>query len=74
MPLARRLQAEHVDDLVEKLDQLHLVAVQAQHAVLDLGDIEQAVDEARQVLGAAADHAHGIVRSGPAVPRSISCA
>ena len=39
-----------------------LVAVQAQDAVLDLGDVEDAVDEIREVLGAAPDDADGVVR------------
>ena len=59
--LGRRLQPEHVDDLVEEFDQRHLVAIQPQDAVLDLGDVEDAVDEVGKVLGAAADHADGIV-------------
>ena len=42
--------------------QRHLVAIQAQHAVLDLGDVEDAVDEIGEVLGAAADHADRVVR------------
>ncbi len=58
--LGRRLQPEHVDDLVEEFDQRDPVPVQAQHSVLDLGDVEDPVDEIGQMLGAAADHADGI--------------
>ena len=42
--------------------ELHVVAVEPQQAVLDLRDVEQAVDEARHVLGAAPDHADRVVR------------
>ncbi len=50
------LQAEHVDELIEELAQAHLVAVEVEASGFDLGNVEQAVDQARQVLRVAADH------------------
>ena len=50
------LQAEHVDELIEEFTQTHLVAVEVETSGFDLGNIEQAVDEARQILRVAADH------------------
>ncbi len=54
--LAAGLQPEHVDELIEELAQPHFVAVEMEAAGFDLGDVEQAVDQAGQVFGVAADH------------------
>ena len=51
------LRAEHVDDLVEEILDVDLVAIDLQPAGLDLGDVEQPVDQAGEMLGAAADDA-----------------
>ena len=56
----RGLQAEHIDQLVEEFRQPHFVAIQAQQAVFDPGDIEKAVDEVGKVLGAAPDDTRGV--------------
>ncbi len=61
-PLGGGLQAEHVDDLVEEFGERDLVAVQTQDAVFDFRDVEDAVDEVGEMLGAAPDHADGVVR------------
>ena len=66
------LQAEHADELVEEFAQADLVARQIEPAGLDLGDVEHAVDQARQVVGAAADHADLVARLGAAGSRSCS--
>ena len=65
------LQAEHADQLIEEFAQANLVARQIEPAGLDLGNIENAVDQPRQMVGAAADHAHLVARLGDA--GSISC-
>ncbi len=67
--LGRRLQPEHVDQLIQELDQLHLVAVEPQQAVLDARNVQQPVDEVRQMLGAAADDPYGVLgrRAGVAL-------
>ena len=49
------LRAEHLDDVGEELVEMDLVALELQPAGLDLGDFEQAVDEAGEMLGAAPD-------------------
>ena len=56
------LQAEHADQLIEKLAEADFVARQIQPAGLDLGDVENAVDQPGQMVGAAADHPHLIAR------------
>ena len=56
------LQAEHADQLVEELAEANLVARQIQPAGLDLGDVEHAVDQAGQMIGAAADDADLVAR------------
>ena len=56
------LDAEHADQLVEEFAQPNLVARQIQPARLDLGNVENAVDQPRQMVGAAADHAHLVAR------------
>ena len=53
--LGRSLQPEHVDDLVEEIRCLDLVAVEMKAAGFDLGNVQQPVDQAGQVFGAAAD-------------------
>ena len=58
------LQAEHADELIEEFAQANLVARQIQPAGLDLRDIENAVDQPGQMIGAAADHAHLVARLG----------
>ncbi len=75
MPLLCSLQPEHVLELVQQpRSTMHAIAVQAQHAALDARDVEQAVDQAGQVLGAAADDAHRIARTVRTRARSSSCA
>ena len=54
-PLGFRLQPEHVDQLVEEIVDVDRVGIDLQPPGLDLGDIEQSVDQPRQVLGAAPD-------------------
>src|SRR5579883_837839 len=44
-PLGRGLQAEHADQLIEEIGQPHLVARQIETARLDLGNVENAVDQ-----------------------------
>ena len=56
--LGGRLQAEHADQLIEEFAQADLVAGQIKPACLDLGDVQDAVDQPRQMVGAAPDHAH----------------
>ena len=56
------LQAEHADELVEEFAETNLVPRQIKPAGLDLGDVENAVDQSRQMVGAAADHADLIAR------------
>ena len=60
--LGGRLQAKHVDELIEEFAQANLVARQIQPAGLDFRDIQNAVDQAGQMFGAAADHAHLVAR------------
>ncbi len=62
MPFGARVRAKHVDDLIEELGEVHGVPVEPQQPVLDLGNVEQPVDEAGHVLGAAPDHADRVVR------------
>ena len=49
----RRLQPEHVDDLVEEIRSCTSFAVEIKAAGLDLGDIQQPVDQPREVFAAA---------------------
>ena len=58
------LQPEHADQLVEEFADADLVARQIEPAGFDLGDVENAVDQAREVIGAAADHAHLVLWLG----------
>ena len=58
------LKAEHADELVEEFAQAHLVARQIQPPRLDLGDVQNAVDQAGEVIGAAADDADLVARLG----------
>ena len=58
--LGGRLQAEHGDDLIEKVAELHFVAAQVKPPGLDLRDIEQSVDQSGQMLGAAPHYPDGI--------------
>ena len=53
--LGLRLRPEHLDDVGEELVEVDLVALELQAAGLDLGDFEQAVDEAGEMLGAPPD-------------------
>ena len=55
-PLGLGLRAEHVGDLVEKIMDVDLVRIDLQAAGLDLGNVEQPVDQTRQMVGAALDH------------------
>ena len=71
--LGGRLQAEHVHQLVQELHQLHFVAIQAQQAVLNARDIQEAVNEVGKVFGTAANDPHGIFARCPAL-RSMSWA
>ena len=74
-PLSDRLQAEHVDEFVEEVRDMHLVAAEMQAAGLDFRDIEQSVDQAGQMLGAAAHHLEALIRGrGIAGSRSRSWA
>ena len=57
--LGKRLRAEHVDDLVEKVLQVDFVGIDLQAARLDLGNVEKTVDQAGEMFGGAADHADG---------------
>jgi len=43
-----RLQAEHIDELIEKLIDVHLIAAEMKSTGLDLGDIEKPVDQAER--------------------------
>ncbi len=54
--LCLRLQAEHADQLIEEFAERHLVARKIKAARFDLGDVQDAVDQPRQVIGAALDH------------------
>ena len=58
--LGGRLQAEHVDELIEEFGDVHLVALELEAAGFDLRDVEQPVDQSRQVLGAAAHDLDGV--------------
>ena len=60
--LGGSLDAKHADELIEKFAQAHLVARQIEPARLDLGNVQNAVDQPRQMIGAAADHAHLVAR------------
>jgi len=51
-----RLEADHVHQLVEEIGQPDLVAVDLEAPGLHARDVEEAVDQAGQVLGAAPDH------------------
>ena len=55
-----RLQAEHVHQLVEEIGGVHLVAVEMKASGFDLRNVEQAVDQAGQMLGAAANDLDGV--------------
>src|SRR5579883_129934 len=59
-PLGRRLQAEHVDHLVEELGGMDFDPIEMEASSLDLGDVEQAVDQAGEMLRAAAHHLDGV--------------
>ncbi len=52
----RRLQLEHADKLVEEFPRPDFGAVEMEASGLDLGNVEQAVDQPGQMLGAVADH------------------
>jgi hypothetical protein len=54
-PLRLCAGAQHPVDLVEKVAEADGVVLDPHDPVLELADVEQAVDQARQVLGAAAD-------------------
>ena len=56
-PFRRGLQAKHADELVQKFAEANLVARQIEPAGLDLGDIQNAVDQAGEMIGAAAHDA-----------------
>ncbi len=64
MPLARGLEPEHADELIEEFAKPHFVARQIQPPRLDLGNIQNAVDQAGEVIGAAADDADLVARLG----------
>lgn len=51
--LGLRLQAKHVDDLAQEGRERHLVAIELKAPGLDAGDVEQAVDQAREMFGGA---------------------
>ena len=59
--LAFGLHAEHVDELGQQLAEQHLIAEDLEHAGLDLGDVQQPLDQVGKVLAAAADDANGIL-------------
>ena len=56
------LKPEHANELIEKLAQANLVPRQIQPARLDFRDVENAVDQPGQMIGAATNHAHLIAR------------
>ena len=56
------LNAKHSDELVEEFAQPHLVARQVKPAGLDLGNVQNAVDQPGQMVGATPDHADLIAR------------
>jgi len=55
-----RLQTEHVSELIDELRQADFLRFDAQLAGLDLGDVEQAIEQRDHVLAAAPDDLHGL--------------
>src|SRR5712691_3791625 len=62
--LGRRLQAEHVDELIEEVAGVHLVAAEVETPGFDLRYVEQPVDQPGKVLGAAAHDLDGVDAAG----------
>ena len=61
---ALRLEPDHVDDLVEEVGEPDLVAVDLEPPRLHARDVEEPVDQARQVLGRAPDHPDAVLARG----------
>ena len=62
--LGAGLEAEHADELIQELAEPHLVAGEIEPSRLDLGDVQNAVDQAGEVIGATADDADLVARFG----------
>ena len=61
-PLGGSLQAEHADELIEEIAEADLVAREIKPPRLDLGNIQNAVDQAGEMIGAAAHDADLVAR------------